>query len=89
MKQKLRDKFGSALQFIRPENSRNKSEYVLPSGLKFTANCITASMEGGGIPTPVAVKNVAKAIHESVKLKDSLPWPPMQQIYEIMTMFPL
>ena len=79
MKQKLLDKFGSALQFIRPENSSKKSEYVLPSGLQFTANCITASKDGGGIPTSVAVKNVAKAIHESVKRKDSLPWPPTPQ----------
>ena len=78
-KEKLINKFGSALQFVRPANSYNKSEYVLPSNLQFSANCITAFLEGGGIPTSVAIKNVAKIIHEAIKLKDSLPWPPTPQ----------
>ncbi len=79
LKQKLLSKFGSKLQFIRPEKGSHKSEYVVPSGITFTASCISASLEGGGIPTSVAVKNVANAIHESVKLRDSLPWPATPQ----------
>ena len=36
---------------------------VLSSGLAFTANCITAFIEEGGIPTAMVVENFVKAIH--------------------------
>ena len=51
LKQKIQERFGSEVQFQTRQQSSNRalSEYVLPTGVKLTANCTEASLCGWGI----------------------------------------
>ena len=82
LKQQLRDKFGSKLNFHKSTQRTIEGypEYVFPANVEFSANCVESTILGKGMAKSVLLKGAAKSIHESIRSSMiHLPWPPTPQ----------